>query len=159
MSHELEDLAAIRGLVDRYGAAVDERDWDAFAALFSDPVETDFSGIDPAFAPVTLARAEHVAGTRAVLDQFDATQHMITNVQVTLDGERARCRAVMRAEHWLTGLRGAPRYTMFGVYENAFVRTASGWRIARLALRLVREEGNVDAWNEALRRARDSGGA
>ena len=42
---------------------------------------------------------------------------------------------------------------MFGVYENGFVREPGGWRIARLALRLTREEGNGAVWAEALRRA------
>ena len=153
MSSRLEDEFAIRALMDRYGSGVDERDWDTWAAIFTDPLETDFSGIDPAFEPATLPLEQHVAGTRAVLEHFDATQHMITNVQVFLDGDQAQARAVMRAEHWLGGLRGTPRYTMFGVYENSFRRTAEGWRIARLALRLVREEGNVDVWAEALRRA------
>jgi hypothetical protein len=45
---------------------------------------------------------------------------------------------------------------MFGVYENGFRRTAEGWRISRLVLRLVREEGNLDVWNEAVRRAQAS---
>jgi ketosteroid isomerase-like protein len=157
MSDRLADEAAIRDLMDRYGAAVDERDWAGFAALFTDPLATDFSGIDAAFGPATVACADHVAGTRAVLEHFDATQHMITNVRVVLDGDHARCRAVMRAEHWLAGLRGPPRYTMFGVYENAFVREADGWRIARLALRLTREEGNLDVWTTALRRAGGNG--
>ncbi len=155
MGIRLEDEYAIRALIDRYGAGVDERDWQRWSNIFTDPLDTDFSGIDPAFAPATLARADHVAGTRAVLEQFDATQHMITNVQVHFgaDGDSAQVRAVMRAEHWLDGLRGAPRYTMFGVYENGVTRSGDGWRISALALRVIREEGNCDVWAEALRRA------
>ena len=101
-------------------------------------------------------RAAHVAGTRSVISQFDATQHMITNVQIALHGDHASARAAMRAEHWMNGLRGARRYTMFGIYENMFKRTGDGWRIARLSLRLIREEGNVGIWAEALRRAQSS---
>ena len=153
MPTAIEDEYALRALMDRYGAGVDERAWDEWAEIFTDPLHTDFSGIDPVFVPATVARAAHVAGTRAVLEQFSATQHMITNVQVTVTGDAARCRAVLRAQHWLDGLRSAPRYTMFGVYENGCVRTAAGWRISRLALRLVREEGNVEVWATALRRA------
>jgi hypothetical protein len=78
---------------------------------------------------------------------------MITNVQVTLDGDRAQARAAMRAEHWIGGIRGNSRYTMFGVYENGFRRTPGGWVISRLTLRLSREEGNLDVWSEAVRRA------
>ena len=153
MTERIEDEHSIRALMDRYGAGVDERDWQDWADIFTDPLHTDFSGIDAAFAPATVARADHVAGTRAVLEQFDATQHMITNIQIVFDGDGARVRAVMRAEHWLDGLRGAPRYTMFGVYENGVTRTGDGWRISTLALRVVREEGNCDVWAEALRRA------
>lgn len=153
MTERIEDEHSIRALMDRYGAGVDERDWQNWADIFTDPLHTDFSGIDAAFAPATVPRADHVAGTRAVLEQFDATQHMITNVQIAFDGDDARVRAVMRAEHWLDGLRSAPRYTMFGVYENGVTRTGDGWRISRLALRVVREEGNCDVWAEALRRA------
>ena len=153
MSEALADEAAIRRVMDRYGSGVDERDWAAFAEIFDDPLEVDFSGMDASMKPATLPRDTHVSGARAVIGQFDATQHMITNVQVALDGDRARARAVVRAEHWIGGLRGSPRYTMFGVYENGFRRTAAGWRISRLVLRLTREEGNLDVWAEALRRA------
>lgn len=154
MADALVDEASIRRLMDRYGSGVDERNWVDFSEIFDDPLEVDFSGMDASMAPATLARADHVAGAKAVIGQFDATQHMITNIQVELAGDRARARAVFRAEHWLGGLRSASRYTMFGVYENGFRRTPAGWRISRLVLRLVREEGNLDVWAEALRRAR-----
>ncbi len=151
--HSFEDEFAIRRLMDQYGAGVDERDWDAWSTIFDDPLATDFSGIDPAFAPATVSRADHVAGARSVIDQFDATQHMITNVQVSFEGDEAKARAVMRAEHWLSGLRGPARYTMFGVYENRFRRRSAGWVISSLALRITRDEGNLDVWAEAIRRA------
>jgi 3-phenylpropionate/cinnamic acid dioxygenase small subunit len=156
MNDRLADEAAIRRLMDLYGSGVDERDWDAFAQIFDDPIETDFSGMNAAIPPATLPRDRHVAGARAVIGQFEATQHMITNVQVEIDGDSARARAAMRAEHWIGGIRGNSRYTMFGVYENGFRRTADGWRISRVVLRLVREEGNLDVWNEAVRRAQAS---
>ncbi|CAN0435820.1 unnamed protein product, partial [Phaeothamnion confervicola] len=101
MATRWQDEADIRTLFDRYGSGVDERDWDAWAQIFEDPIDTDFSGIDAAFPPLTLSRAAHVAGTQAVISQFDATQHMITNVQIALHGDHADARAVMRAEHWM----------------------------------------------------------
>ena len=151
------DEAAIRRLMDLYGAGVDDRDWENWASIFDDPLETDFSGMNPALKPATLKRDVHVAQAKAVIGQFEATQHMITNVLVEFDGEDARARATMRAEHWIGGIRGGGRYTMFGVYENRFRRTSAGWRISRLVLRLVREEGNLDVWAEAVRRAQARG--
>ena len=78
---------------------------------------------------------------------------MITNAQVHVNGDTATCRATMRAEHWLSGLRGNARYTMFGKYENTFTRTVQGWKISTLKLTVTREEGNNDVWSEAIRRA------
>ncbi len=154
MADRSADEAAIRRLMDRYGAGVDDRAWEAWGTIFDDPLVTDFSRMDPNIRPATLPRAQHVAQARAVIGQFTATHHMITNVLIDFDGpDRARARAAMRAEHWLDGMAGGDRYTMFGVYENGFRRTAEGWRISHLALRLAREEGSRAVWAEAIRRA------
>ncbi len=157
MPDKLLDESAIRAVMDRYGSGVDDRDWADWAAIFDDPLEVDFSGMTPGLKPATVSRDKHVARASALIGQFDATQHMITNVQLRVAGDAATCRATMRAEHWISGLRGAGRYTMFGVYENGFRRTAAGWRLSRLALRVVREEGNTEVWAEAQRRARGAG--
>ena len=154
MTNEVLDERAIRSLMDRYGSGVDDRDWSDWLDIFDDPLVVDFSGVTAGLKPVTVSREKHVARAWALIGQFDATQHMITNVQVRLDGDAATCRATMRAEHWLSGIRGNGRYTMFGVYQNGFRRTPGGWRISHLALRLAREEGHVDVWAEAQRRAR-----
>lgn len=97
---QLNDIHEIRDLLDRYGSTVDEKDWAGFAQLFTDPLETDFSGIDPMFQPATLTVEQQVASTSVVIGQFTTTQHMITNAQVQLNGDTATCRATMRAEHW-----------------------------------------------------------
>jgi len=154
MTKALQDEANIRSLMDRYGSGVDDRDWANWADIFDDPLVVDFSGVSADLKAATVSRDKHVARARALIGQFDATQHMITNVQVRIGGDEASCRATMRAEHWISGIRGNGRYTMFGVYENGFRRTSGGWKICRLALRLAREEGNLDVWAEAQRRAR-----
>lgn len=99
---ELNDIHAIRDLLDRYGSYVDEKDWGGFRTLFTDPLDTDFSGMDSRFPPNTITLDEQLASTSSVIGQFAATQHMITNAQVFLEqgGDRATCRATMRAEHW-----------------------------------------------------------
>ncbi|KAI9019136.1 hypothetical protein DFJ74DRAFT_708337 [Hyaloraphidium curvatum] len=151
-SKALADVYAIRDLIDRYGSCVDEKDFAGFAELFTDPLDADFSGMDSRFPPATLTLEAHVASTKGAISQFNCTQHMITNVQVFLNGDEATCRATMRAEHWLDGTRGNSRYTMFGKYENGFKRTAHGWKISKLKLTVTREEGNNDVWHEAIRR-------
>jgi hypothetical protein len=82
------------------GSCVDEKDWPGFRTLFTDPLDTDFSGMDSRFPAATITLDQQMASTEGVLSQFAATQHMITNAQVLLDGDRATCRATMRAEHW-----------------------------------------------------------
>ena len=48
---------------------------------------------------------------------------------------------------------------MFGTYTDDAVRTADGWKLERVRLSLLREEGNRHLMREAVRRGRQSLGA
>ena len=75
---------------------------------------------------------------------------------MTIDGDRARLIAHMRAEHWLEVASGpSPRYTMLGFYDDKLVRTSDGWNIAEMQLNVTRTEGPRFVMEEAQRRARD----
>ena len=87
----------------------------------------------------------------------------MTNHRITLDGDKARVIAHMRAEHWLDGANEpgtaggtetTMRYTMFGYYDHDLIRTADGWKISRMQLNVTRTEGNRWVMEESTRRAR-----
>ncbi len=87
--------------------------------------------------------------------ELTVTQHFLTNHRITINGDTARCLAHMRAEHWLRNEDGTEsRYTMFGYYDDKFVRTADGWKMCEMQLNVTQTEGDIRVMNEASRRAK-----
>ena len=68
---------------------------------------------------------------------------MVTNHQVQVDGDTARHRCQMQAQHVRHGADGGPNYIVAGRYEDELVRTADGWRIAHRDLVIVWTDGNI----------------
>ena len=93
---ETEDRLAILELIGRLVLALDGRDWDALGHLFTDTVYSDRTSLLGG-EPVTVGRAEFVAGWRQTLQNLDAVHHLITCHVITLDGDRATCTATMQA--------------------------------------------------------------
>ena len=158
------DIASVRTLLDRtaivevisnYATGLDARDWTLWRSVFLDEVVFDlesWSG-EPA-RPLAADRV--VAAQARIFAELVTTQHFITNHRVTIDGDRARLLAHMRAEHWLAVPSGpSPRYTMFGFYDDKLVRTPAGWKIAEMQLNVTHTEGPRFVMEEAQRRARD----
>ncbi|MDA0563389.1 nuclear transport factor 2 family protein [Streptomonospora sp. S1-112] len=137
------DRADIIELFGRYADIADTGDFDALPRLVhTDPFTVDFSsvaGIPPTQTPLD-AYAEVL---RRSFAPFAATHHAITGHVIDLDGDRARARAHVRAEHWLPeeAAQGGPnRWLVVGFYDNEAVRTGEGWRFSRVALRAVYQE-------------------
>ena len=85
---------------------------------------------------------------------FDRTQHLIGSHRFEITGDTAVITAHMRAEHWLTTGQGGDRYTMYGTYTDECRRTAEGWKLTTVTLRLIREEGNRHLMRLAVRRGK-----
>ncbi|MTD52939.1 nuclear transport factor 2 family protein [Amycolatopsis pithecellobii] len=159
-SHELlADDVRLRRLLDRaeigdvqlrYARGTDSHDWELFRSCFTDEVEIDFS--DGFGQPVVrLGVDDWVKGTAPRMESFTATQHMITNLLITFDGDdRATCVAYVRASHHLPNSTGDSDQTVYGYYTNRFERTASGWRIAGVKLTPLWMTGNFGIFRTAL---------
>ncbi len=147
----LADERAVERVLADFAAALDERDWDSFAALFEPEVEVE----NPYFfgpGPQRHAARAYADAARTVLGGLDATQHLIANPRVDVAGEEARARASMTARHFLANDRGAPSFDMGGAYDMRLRRGADhAWRIARLALKVRWREGNWHVFEAAAR--------
>ena len=152
---QLRDRAEISDLVYRYGAGLDFQDWTLWRSIFLDPVWIDLSDFVPEPPPRLLPVDVQVKAARTMFRGFTATQHLMMNHRIALDGDTATLVAPMRAEHWIDNPGGPDRFTMFGYYTDDFVRTDAGWRIARVRLSLTRVEGDREVMNIALRRGRE----
>ena len=150
----LTDESELRDLIHRYAFGLDNRDWTLWRSVFADEVVIDMSDYRPE-PPPRLATAEQAVRSAEVLFAgFEATQHFIATQRYEISGDVAVITAHMRAEHWLTTGEGGDRYTMYGTYVDDCVRTADGWKLTRVKLRLLREEGNRHVMLSALERGR-----
>ncbi|OBI93612.1 nuclear transport factor 2 family protein [Mycobacterium asiaticum] len=126
-----EDRQDISDLLVRYATGIDRRDWPLFRTVFTDDCELDYGeigawrGVDAVTEFMQLAHA--MAGH---------TLHRLSNIAITLDGDRALARTyidglIMAADN-SGGVNAA------GFYDDDIVRTSAGWRIAKRRFTSVR---------------------
>jgi len=135
---QLKDELEIIDLLNRYGVAIDARDWAMFRTVFTDDVVVDY-GVHGHWDD--LDRWAYVF--ERIHRHFAATQHSITNHQVELDGDRARARSYVNALLVVPDQPGGSDVTVRGYYDDELVRTPSGWRIARRTLHPIWYQGNL----------------
>lgn len=151
----LADESDLRDLIHRYAFGLDTKDWVLWRSVFADEVVMDMSDYQPE-PPPRAAPADLVVKNAAVLFAgLERSQHLMGSHRYKIDGDRATITAHMRAEHWLDTGKGGDRYTMFGTYTDDAIRTTDGWKLIRVKLALLREEGNRSLMREAVRRSRD----
>lgn len=129
---ELADRDEARELIIRYGSSLDERDWTRLATCFVPEVTSVLAG-----GPQLGSYEELEQAVRAALGHYTATHHHIAGVEVDLDGDTGRLRANLIATH----LHDGPSMVVGGVYREALVRTADGWRISHHQLDALWLEG------------------
>lgn len=143
---DLIDRAAITDTILTYATGVDRRDWALYRSIFTDSVAFDFStwrGIRE-----TMRADDWVAAVRATLAPFDATQHNLTNIAVTLDGDRATALVHMVAMHVFEG----EMQQLGGYYAHGLVRADTGWKIAACTLVITWELGDRALFDRAAAR-------
>lgn len=146
----LQDRAEISDVQLRYATGTDSHDWELFRSCFTDEVEVDFShGFGQPV--VRLSADDWVNVTAPRMETFKATQHMITNLVITFDGDdQATCVAYVRASHHLPNSTGDSDQIVYGYYTNRFERTSNGWRIAKVKLTALWMTGNFGIFQTAL---------
>ncbi len=153
----LLDRAAISDVQLRYATGVDTRDWALYRSCFTDEVEIDFTS---AFGgdPRRVKADRWVEAVRRTISGLKATQHMITNHVITIDGDEATCVAYVQARHHLPNDAGGSDQTMFGYYTNRFVRKPDGWKIRACKLTVTWNAGNRHILELARRRLDEAEG-
>jgi uncharacterized protein (TIGR02246 family) len=133
----LEDAAdrvELRALVDRYAVAADTRDRDGFVGAFTG------DGVLAVAAGVEL-RGRQIATPLDYLDaHYERTMHFVGNHDVTVHGDTAHGIVYCIAHHLSRRDGELVDTAMAARYEDTYVRTEAGWRIARRAVTIDWEE-------------------
>jgi len=137
----LDDHHSIVRRVYEYAYGIDTRDWDLYRSIFTDEVEMDFSSYNGTKGS-TMSADAWVAGCRTLFTGLQATQHSMSNPLVEVDGNRARCRMYMQAEHFLANEQGSFDFAIGGYYDDRLIRTIDGWKIRAVTLNVFWSRGN-----------------
>jgi 3-phenylpropionate/cinnamic acid dioxygenase small subunit len=131
------DEHAVQAVLLRYATALDTRDWGKLRSCFVPDVVASYDSIGNQQGYEAVERL-----CRTALEPLAATQHIVSNVEVSIDGDRAVARCNLQSTH----VRSAPAgddFVVAGVYTDELVRTADGWRISRRSLRRVWTTGRL----------------
>ena len=131
-----DDEKAIIDLTIAYTWALDERRFDDLRTIFAADATADLAGVQCAGIEAIIARI------RGALMKVDASQHVISNQQVRVDGDTATCRCYLVGQHIKRGLPGGEHFIMSGTYSDRLARTVDGWRITERSLEILWTEGN-----------------
>lgn len=121
---ELEDRLAVGDIIIRYADSIDQCDYDRYCTCFTDDVVV--SGFTP--EPINGLSAYRPWVT-AARNRYGRTQHLIGNIQVSVNGDTAHLRSYVQATHELPD-DAAHLIVLWAAYNDELVRTADGWKIS-----------------------------
>ena len=127
------DEQALSKMVVAYACALDDRDWPAFRALFTDTIHLDYGAIGSIVGDID---ADAWTTRCGALGGFDATLHRINNIRCAADGpDRAVAQSYIDALHFITVDNEVVLAHLTGTYVHGFRHDADGgWKIASCAL-------------------------
>jgi 3-phenylpropionate/cinnamic acid dioxygenase small subunit len=130
---ELSDRIRIQDLFTAYAAAVDARDWDAFKGFFAADAVLDYT----AFGGPRGSADDAVQWLDRAMRVIAASQHLISNISVQVDGDDATARSSVFSP--LVIGEGERKEVMLngGTYSDRLRRTEDGWRITERVAQLA----------------------
>lgn len=123
--------------VGRLELALDARDWETVASLFSDVVQLRVLRVRTA-----VTRDGLVERWKSLYMPEKTTFHMTANPVVDLDGDTAEVTASGTVWNRLRGTPGGDEWEVWGIFRYGFVREGGNWRIDAYTFIPQREEGN-----------------
>jgi len=138
----LVDRLEIESVLSRYAWALDTKEFDLLDAVFTPDAFLDYTtagGIKGDYPEVKAWLAK-------VLPNFPAYQHLITNVEVTFDGDTATSRAAFYNPMGHDRADGTRAYFHCGgEYRDQWRRTSDGWRITNRFEQTIWMDGELPA--------------
>jgi hypothetical protein len=128
-NEQISDRLEIEDVLTRYCYAVDDREWEAYRALFTADAVID----DRVTGGLQSDVEEHIKYLKRALSKVHLSQHAISTVLVELSGNSANVRAHCSCPI-VVDMGEAEKQVFFqGLwYRNRLVRTREGWKISQL---------------------------
>lgn len=154
---DVVDRAAIINTGNRLYWSIARREWRTFRSCFIEgELDMDFTATFGG-TPISSTADEQVERSQRRIEGFDATQHVLSNHVVEIDGDEATCKPSNRTTVYLPNDRGGDRWVVAGSYDFDLVREDGGWRIAGITATEQWTEGNRELFELAIDRFEESG--
>lgn len=134
----VSDEEAIKRLLFEFAAANDGQDFERLPDLFTDDVVVEHPKGE------AHGRAVFIPQMQRAVERHFTSHHMITNVRIALDGDRAKAVGYFHSVHLDDPTRPDQHEDHGGWYLVDVARSPDGWRIARLK--------QVSVWSAENRR-------
>lgn len=148
----LIDRAAITDAIHTWSTSIDTRDWPRMRDLLTDPVHIDYSSNGSISGDMP---AENWIARLKGLYGFDATLHMVSNLVIALDGDKATCTSYVNAMHFLNDEGKEFGAYVSGVYIHKLQRNGDSWKINSATFQVAGRHSGNKAFDEAFTRARE----
>ena len=135
-----QDQQDISALLIQYGCALDNRDWDALAGVFSADAQVEYGSLGLFEGPSAI-----VAVARAFIESCGATQHLIGNIRINVEGNQAQAQCYVQATHAAQQTQDPRLMTLWGEYRDQLVRSDNGWVIIKRSLHIQHVHGDIGA--------------
>ena len=123
---EISDRLEIQDLLTRYSHALDTRDWDNLAKVFTEDAMIDYSEMGGSKGNLE----ETMSFLKMAMPNFSSFQHMVSNFYIEFDGDTARSRVICHNPMVIDKGNGDTHVFFCGLwYRDVLVRTPDGWRI------------------------------
>jgi len=138
LSEYHNDYREIGAVLLRYASALDKKQYDRLDEVFTPEGTANYIGLAECKGLGSIVKL--VSG---VLDQCDHTQHLLGNIQIDVQGNRATASCYLQAIHVGLGEYSDQVYTVWGEYRDQLVKTAAGWRISYRELSVLHTQGDI----------------
>ncbi len=132
----LLDREAIKELWYKFAEALDSKDWALLGSLVLDELDTDFTlwGL-----PAQKVRREDFIKFFKHPQSRDGlkTQHIFSNFRISVEGDTARCKSYLLAQHYIQGFEGGEEFFLRAEYSDRLVRTEEGWKLSAVTLSAI----------------------
>ncbi|MGY2700822.1 nuclear transport factor 2 family protein [Nocardioides sp. HB32] len=123
----MDDVTAISQLKYRYLRSLDTKAWDEFADCFVPEATGDYNGL------VFDDRAALVSYMKENLPEGFLTMHQVHHPEVSVDGDAASGRWYLQDKVIVPAVQFMLEGAAF--YDDRYVRTPAGWRVAHTGYR------------------------
>ena len=126
-AQEIFDRMEIEQVLARYCHAIDQRDWDAYRAVYTEDAVIDDVSAGPGNSVDDMVGFLSRALARVVM-----IQHAISTALIEIRGDRASARTVCHCPVVLERGDGGSEMFFQGLwYVDELVRTPAGWKISK----------------------------